>query len=93
MLIFEHSGLVHALLFGSFVASNWKHGWMGAFMWDVLQSLSLDQDIIACTQANFSSATDPKNATSLYHGASAFTRCVWEVKLGNMVLHPPHTVI
>ena len=42
-------------------------------------------NIIAMTGANFTSSTDPKNPASVYHGASSFTRCVWEVHLGNAV--------
>ena len=37
------------------------------------------------TTLNFTGATDPKNATSVYKGSSSFTRCVWEVNLGNVV--------
>ena len=46
----------------SFVASNWKTGWVGALMTDVIQSLGLkDAYIEAMTQANFSNDTDPTN--------------------------------
>ncbi len=46
-------------------------------------------DIVAMTTLNFTSATDPKNASSVYKGSSPFTRCVWEVRLGNAVRFPP----
>jgi hypothetical protein len=60
---------------------------MGKFMWNVLfNRLKLtDEDIIAMTTVNFTGATDPNNITSVYKGVSAFTRCVWEIKLGNVV--------
>ena len=60
---------------------------MGQFMWGVLSNyLNLrSTDILAMTTINFTSATDPKNPNSVYHGASSFTRCVWEIRLGNVV--------
>ena len=60
---------------------------MGQFMWGVFSNyMNLQSsDIVAMTTANFTSATDPNNATSVYHGVSSFTRCVWEVQLGNVV--------
>ncbi len=63
---------------------------MGQFMWNVLKNdLDLSSNgILAMTTLNFTGATDPKNATSVYKGASAFTRCVWEVNLGNVVRTP-----
>eukprot|EP00292_Cryptomonas_paramecium_P013196 CAMPEP_0113674476 /NCGR_PEP_ID=MMETSP0038_2-20120614/7436_1 /TAXON_ID=2898 /ORGANISM="Cryptomonas paramecium" /LENGTH=221 /DNA_ID=CAMNT_0000591053 /DNA_START=64 /DNA_END=726 /DNA_ORIENTATION=- /assembly_acc=CAM_ASM_000170 len=69
-----------------FVASNWGHGWIGKFMWGVFSNyLGLtDDNIIAMTTVNFTSATDPKNKTSVYKGSSSYTRCVWEVNLGNI---------
>lgn len=72
---------------GSFVAENWQYGWIGQFMWKVLSTdLGLrGQEIVAMTTLNFTGATDPRNATSVYKGASAFTRCVWEINLGNVV--------
>ncbi len=71
----------------SFVAENWKQGWMGQFMWGVFSNyMNLkSSDIVAMTTLNFTSATNPKNATSVYKGSSSFTRCVWEVHLGNAV--------
>lgn len=71
----------------SFVAENWQYGWIGQFMWKVLSDdLGLQGDrIIAMTTLNFTGSTDPHNATSVYKGASAFTRCVWEINLGNVV--------
>ncbi len=60
---------------------------MGNFMWGVFtnyMNLS-DSDIIAMTAANFSYETDPRNPEAVYQGASIYTRCVWEVKLGNAV--------
>ena len=74
-------------LFCSFVAENWKYGWMGQFMWGVFsQYLQIPPSkIIAMTGANFSGDTNPKNASSVYKGASSFTRCVWEVRLGHAV--------
>ena len=60
---------------------------MGQFMWGVFSNyLNLQSsDIVAMTCANFTSATDPKNPASVYHGGSSFTRCVWEIHLGNAV--------
>lgn len=74
-------------LLDSFVAENWQYGWMGQFMWGVFTKyMDLQSgDILAMTTINFTSATDPQNASSVYHGASSFTRCVWEVHLGNAV--------
>ncbi len=56
-------------------------------MWGVFTNYMnlTDSDIIAMTAANFTNETDPGNPESLYQGASSFTRCVWEVKLGNAV--------
>jgi hypothetical protein len=56
-------------------------------MWGVFSDyLHLqNSDIAAMTTLNFTNATDPKNATSVYKGSSSFTRCVWEVNLGNVV--------
>ena len=72
---------------GSFVAENWQQGWMGQFMWGVFSNYLNVQNsnIVAMTTINFTGATNPKNATSVYKGASSFTRCVWEVNLGNVV--------
>jgi hypothetical protein len=71
----------------SFIADNWQHGWMGQFMWGVFtEYMGLEgSDIAAMTTANFSEATNPLNETSVYKGPSSFTRCVWEVRLGNVV--------
>jgi hypothetical protein len=71
----------------SFVAENWKSGWLGQFMWGVFsERLGLtSNDIVAMTTLNFTGATSPKNATSVYSGGSSYTRCVWEVKIGNAV--------
>ena len=49
------------------------------------QSNLQSSNIVAMTTANFTNATDPNNASSVYRGASSFTRCVWEVRLGNVV--------
>jgi hypothetical protein len=56
-------------------------------MWGIFSNyLQLQSsDITAMTTLNFTGATDPKNATSVYKGSSSFTRCVWEVNLGNVV--------
>jgi hypothetical protein len=56
-------------------------------MWGVFSNYMnlTNDDIIAMTPANFSSKTDPKNPVSVYKGASTFTRCVWEIYLGNAV--------
>jgi hypothetical protein len=80
---------------GSFVAENWRSGWLGRFAWGILSNqqyqLALGSaDIAAMTTLNFSAATDPRNASSAYRGSSSFTRCVWEVHLGNIVRNPPH---
>jgi hypothetical protein len=71
----------------SFVAENWQSGWLGQFMWGVFSNqLGLkSDDIVAMTTLNFTGATSPKNKTSVYQGASSYTRCVWEVKIGNAV--------
>ena len=73
--------------FGSFVAANWKNGWIGRYMngvfFDYLQLQ--EDDIIALTTLNFTGSTDPNNATSVYLGASAWTRCCWELHLGHLV--------
>ncbi len=71
----------------SFVAENWRNGWMGQFMWGVFTNYMglAGSDIIAMTTANFTGATDPNNGTSVYKGSSSFTRCVWEVRLGHVV--------
>jgi hypothetical protein len=60
---------------------------MGQFMWKVFSDhLDLDgSNIIAMTTINFTYATNPKNPASVYKGSSSFTRCVWEVRLGNVV--------
>jgi hypothetical protein len=60
---------------------------MGQFMWGVFSNyLNLQSsNIVAMTTANFTNATDPKSSSSVYRGASSFTRCVWEVRLGNVV--------
>ena len=57
-----------------FVFDNWNGGWIGAFMNQVLSNMGLN--IVAMTPANFSDIT--KNISD-----SRYTRCVWEVKLGN----------
>ncbi len=77
----------HVFLFPSFVAANWRFGWLGQFMWGVFTNyLQLDpSEIVAMTTLNFTGATNPKNETSVYKGASSYTRCVWEVKIGNAV--------
>ena len=69
------------------MAENWQSGWLGKFMWGVFSDhLGLkSSDIVAMTTLNFTNATNPKNATSVYQGASSYTRCVWEVKIGNAV--------
>ena len=56
-------------------------------MWGVFSDYleMKSSDIVAMTCANFSNATDPSNPASVYHGASSFTRCVWEVHLGHAV--------
>jgi hypothetical protein len=56
-------------------------------MWGVFtEHLLLDgSNIIAMTPINFTYATNPKNPASVYKGSSSFTRCVWEVQLGNIV--------
>jgi hypothetical protein len=56
-------------------------------MWGVFTNyLQLDpSEIVAMTTLNFTGATNPKNATSVYKGLSSYTRCVWEVKVGNAV--------
>jgi hypothetical protein len=73
----------------SWVAENWKYGWLGQFMWAVFSDsdcLNLNNEKIAVmTTLNFTGATDPANVTSVYKGTSSFTRCVWEVYLGNIV--------
>ncbi len=71
----------------SFVAENWKSGWLGQFMWGVFTNyMDLESsDIIAMTSVNFTGATNPKNSSSVYNGSSSFTRCVWEINLGNVV--------
>jgi hypothetical protein len=71
----------------SFVAENWKYGWMGQFMWGVFEKYLIlgNSNILAMTPINFTYATDPKNSNSVYTGSSSFTRCVWEIRLGNVV--------
>ena len=66
---------------------------MGQFMWGVFsQYLELDgSEIIAMTPINFTFATDPNNPASVFKGSSSFTRCVWEVNLGNVVSQNRHT--
>ena len=56
-------------------------------MWGVFtKRMNLtNDDIIAMTKANFSGETDPKNETSVYQGDSSYSRCAWEIKLGNVV--------
>lgn len=54
-------------------------------MWEAFQELKVTDDIIVYTQANFSFDTSPLNESSPYKGTSAFTRCVWEVKLDHIV--------
>jgi hypothetical protein len=60
---------------------------MGQFMWGVFtRHLNMDgSDIVAMTPINFTYATNPANPASPFKGSSAFTRCVWEVYLGNVV--------
>lgn len=56
--------MLNKLVF-SFVASNWRTGWVGALMSDIFSSFGLqDEHIDAMTQANFSGATDPLNMVS-----------------------------
>jgi hypothetical protein len=78
----------------SFVAENWQYGWMGQFMWGVFNShLKMESsDIIAMTPLNFTNATDPKNPNSVYFGSSSFTRCVWEIRQGNVVRSRPQSM-
>jgi len=61
-----------------FVFENWNGGWIGSYMNQVLKDLGVN--VVALTKANFSSATKAASP------ASAFTRCVWEVKFGNVDL-------
>ena len=50
---------------------------MGATAYEVLSSLGAD--VVALTRANFTA-----QSRQFYKGSSSFTRCVWEVKLGNV---------
>ena len=56
-------------------------------MWNVFSKRLnfTDDDIIAMTPANFSNLTNPSIPTSIYQGVSVYTRCVWEIYLGNLV--------
>ena len=76
--------------FGSFVASNWKDGWVGQFMQGVIfDYLKLtDDNVLAMTVANFTGDTDPDNASSIMSQGldkSDYQRCVVEIKLGHVV--------
>jgi hypothetical protein len=61
-----------------FIFENWNGGWVGAFMQKVLKDLGVN--VIAMTKANFSAAA--VNIST----PSSFTRCVWDVKFGNVDL-------
>ena len=60
---------------------------VGQYMHGVLFNyLGLDdQSIVAMTEANFTGATDPANATSVNKSQLSSIRCIWEVALGNVV--------
>ena len=63
-----------ACYYSSFVAENWQYGWLGQFMFQIFSSNLQLKNIVAMTSLNFTGATDPKNKTSVYKGASLFTR-------------------
>ena len=67
----------HSAVPECFVAENWYEGWVGGSMVSVFKRAGLD--VVAMTPVNFSSAS--KEA---YNGSSSFTRCAWEVQLGNV---------
>ena len=52
---------------------------MGASAYEILSNLGAD--VVALTRANFTA-----ESKAVYKGASSFTRCVWEVKLGHVDL-------
>jgi hypothetical protein len=56
---------------------NWHHGWIGELMGSIAESLELNVTLL--TRANFS-----EESAQNFKGASSFTRCVWEVKLGKV---------
>uniref|UniRef100_A0A7S0W1Q3 Ionotropic glutamate receptor C-terminal domain-containing protein n=1 Tax=Hemiselmis tepida TaxID=464990 RepID=A0A7S0W1Q3_9CRYP len=62
-----------------FVWSNWVEGWVGEFTNTFLKELNMN--VTALTRANFS-----KEVYEVYKGGSSYTRCVWEVRLGNVDL-------
>jgi len=62
-----------------FVWQNWEEGWVGEFSNQFL--LELNMNATALTRANFS-----KEVFEVYKGGSSYTRCVWEVRLGNVDL-------
>ena len=62
-----------------FVARNWDGGWIGEMVADIL--FQLDWNVTALTRANFS-----QESAEIYTGSSSYTRCVWEVRLGNVDL-------
>mmetsp|Transcript_7423 Transcript_7423/g.17958 ORF Transcript_7423/g.17958 Transcript_7423/m.17958 type:complete len:715 (+) Transcript_7423:3-2147(+) len=62
-----------------FVAENWNTGWVGELAHNIVTSLQLN--ITAMTRANFSEA-----GRAAYEGASSYTRCVWEVRVGHVDL-------
>jgi hypothetical protein len=61
-----------------FEFENWNGGWVGAYMHQVLKDLGVK--VIAMTKANFSAKAMSVNTSS------SFTRCVHEVKFGNVDL-------
>ena len=62
-----------------FVFGNWNGGWIGFFMHQVLKDIRVN--VIALTDANTSN-----DVLEMYTGPSSYTRCVWEVKLGEVDL-------
>jgi len=62
-----------------FVWQNWEEGWVGEFTNTFL--LKLNMNVTTLTRANFS-----KEVYEVYKGGSSYTRCVWEVRLGNVDL-------
>jgi len=60
-----------------FAMENWNEGWVGGTMVEVFTRAALD--VVVMTPANFSAAS-----RAAYAGSSSFTRCAWEVQLGNV---------
>ena len=65
----------------SFDYKNWNGGWVGALFREIFDELGAP--VAAMTRANFSQASYDEYVVKL-KGGSSFTRCVYEIRLGNV---------